>query len=184
MMKNVMAALRRAAEATGAHVAVIHHERKSNGMNARAGENIRGSSTIEAALDLALLFHRPDPSRPIVTIKATKNRILRSVPNVGVILKAESGADKVMTGARCWQVPIDNDPQEDQARDALNDILANGPVSKTDLAKKATAHCGMGINKMRGFIASLIDNGDLLAEETGPGKPIMISLPVLANDEP
>lgn len=72
-MIEVMANLRWLVEETGAAFIVIHHRRKSDAKNGRAGDALRGHSSIEAALDLALLVDRENTSQ-IITIKPTKVR--------------------------------------------------------------------------------------------------------------
>ncbi len=57
-MARVMSNFRRLAEHTGAAVVILHHQRKGNGFKGRAGDTLRGHSSIEAALDLALLIQR------------------------------------------------------------------------------------------------------------------------------
>jgi len=177
LMKNVMAALKHAAEASTAHIEAIHHERKSSGFKTRAGERLRGSSTIEAGIDLALLFER-DGDAPTVTISATKNRILRSFPTLGVTLKTDHELDGVMTAARCWQVPV-ADGDADRVEGEVTAILTErGSVKKTDLAKLAAARAGVGINKARGIVGAMIDAGSLAAaiDDNARGKPVVVSL--------
>lgn len=72
-MIHVMGHLRLVAERTAAAICTIHHERKSTGTGGRAGDAVRGHSSIEAALDLALQVEREEHSN-IVTIKSTKTR--------------------------------------------------------------------------------------------------------------
>lgn len=73
-MTEVMSNLRWLAESTGAAVVVIHHERKGNGTTGgKAGEALRGHSSINAALDLALLVEREGVS-DVVTFRSTKTR--------------------------------------------------------------------------------------------------------------
>jgi len=78
-MSEVMFNLRWLAELTGAAVVVIHHERKSGGFNGRAGDALRGHSSIEAAIDLALKVER-EPYSDLITVKSTKTRGLEVLP--------------------------------------------------------------------------------------------------------
>ena len=70
-MVEVMRNLRWISEATNCVVVVIHHARKGNGAGGREGDRLRGHSSIEASLDLALLVERSDDD---LTIKSTKTR--------------------------------------------------------------------------------------------------------------
>lgn len=73
-MAEVMSYLRVTAERTGAALVVIHHQRKSSGaVGTRAGDALRGHSSIEAALDLALHVVR-EPGENILTVTSTKTR--------------------------------------------------------------------------------------------------------------
>lgn len=78
-MSEVMFNLRWLAELTGAAVVVIHHERKGNGLGGRAGDALRGHSSIEAAIDLALKVER-EPYSDLITVKSTKTRGLEVLP--------------------------------------------------------------------------------------------------------
>jgi hypothetical protein len=69
-MDGPMAALRQLAEATDAAVVVIHHRRKQVQAD-RAGDTMRGHSSIESAIDAGLLVSREDD---IVRVKCTKAR--------------------------------------------------------------------------------------------------------------
>jgi len=56
-----MAHFRQLVEDHSLALILIHHQRKATGTEARAGDRIRGHSSIEAALDVALLVERhPD----------------------------------------------------------------------------------------------------------------------------
>ena len=79
-MRLVMSNLRWLAETTGAAVVLIHHQRKSNGtIGGRAGDALRGHSSIEAALDYALLVDR-EPYSNQITVKSTKSRSREIAP--------------------------------------------------------------------------------------------------------
>ena len=72
-MIKIMSHFRRLAEETEAAIILIHHQRKSNGFTGRAGDNLRGHSSIEAAIDLALHVAREEGSDTI-NMKSTKTR--------------------------------------------------------------------------------------------------------------
>lgn len=73
-MGDVLANLRRVVEDTGAANVTIHHPRKGNGMGGgRAGDNLRGHSSIEGTLDLSLVIER-EPFSDDVNILPTKVR--------------------------------------------------------------------------------------------------------------
>jgi len=72
-MIKIMSHFRRLAEETEAAIILIHHQRKSNGFTGRAGDNLRGHSSIEAAIDLALHVAREEGS-DTVNMRSTKTR--------------------------------------------------------------------------------------------------------------
>lgn len=72
-MVRVMANLRLLAEQTGAAIFVIHHARKGGSNGGREGDRLRGHSSIEASLDLALLIER-EAVGDHITVQSTKTR--------------------------------------------------------------------------------------------------------------
>lgn len=72
-MVPVMNNFRQVIEDTGCAISLIHHQRKTTGNMTRVGDSIRGHSSIEASLNLALLVEREAYSDTI-DIKATKTR--------------------------------------------------------------------------------------------------------------
>jgi hypothetical protein len=72
-MGSILANFRRLVEDTGAATILIHHQRKDSGTNPRVGDRLRGHSSIEAAIDLALLVERA-PQAASVTVQSTKVR--------------------------------------------------------------------------------------------------------------
>ena len=71
-MDKIMGAFRKLIDATGCAVIIIHHVNKSDG-STRKGDRLRGHSSIEGALDLALQIHREERAEE-VTIISTKTR--------------------------------------------------------------------------------------------------------------
>lgn len=79
-MAQVMKNFRWLAERTGAAFLLLHHQRKGGAAGSRAGDALRGHSSIEASLDLALHVVREAQTNQI-TIRSTKTRGV-DVPNV------------------------------------------------------------------------------------------------------
>lgn len=71
-MGTIVSNFRRLSERAACAVTLSHHQRKGE-TNGRAGDALRGHSSIEAGLDLALLVKREDDSETI-SLKATKVR--------------------------------------------------------------------------------------------------------------
>ena len=72
-MVPVMSNLRYVCEWGNCALIAIHHQRKSNGVKGRDGEMLRGHSSIEAALDLALLIER-EAGNSVIKLRSTKTR--------------------------------------------------------------------------------------------------------------
>ena len=114
-MQKPMGGLRWLSEATGAAVAVLHHQRKSNGFNSRSGDTLRGHGSIEAKIDLGVLVARDGFN---ITLTPTKVRGIDFKP-----FSATFGHDNddhhELTSARFWPLEGASDAQvqgkEDQA---------------------------------------------------------------------
>lgn len=72
-MARIMGNLREVAELTGCAIIIIHHARKGGAGQSRAGDALRGHSSIEASVDLALNITRDGDAKQI-TIMSTKTR--------------------------------------------------------------------------------------------------------------
>ena len=72
-MTDIMSTLRNLTEKLETAIVLIHHQRKSSGVAARAGDALRGHSSIEAAIDLALLVER-DEGSALINLRSTKTR--------------------------------------------------------------------------------------------------------------
>lgn len=118
-MQRPMGGLRWLAEATGAAVIVLHHQRKSNGLTTRAGDNLRGHGSIEAKVDLGLLVAREDND---VTLSASKVRGF-DVPTFGATFDYENDDQHELVTARFW--PFDPGQANDDDRANLeSEVLA------------------------------------------------------------
>lgn len=107
-MRLVMSNLRWLAETTGAAIVLIHHQRKSNGaIGARAGDALRGHSSIEAALDYALLVTR-EPYSDQITVKSTKSRSREIAPFTAYFAYTTNGAGDLETAQFYSIEPEDN----------------------------------------------------------------------------
>ena len=87
-MATVLGHLRGVVEDTGAPCILLHHQRKGGtDTNARKGDNLRGHSSIEAALDLAIHVDRQQADGKFqdnVTLTITKARRVHSEPFGGL----------------------------------------------------------------------------------------------------
>ena len=131
-MTAVMAGLRWLAEYAGAAVVVIHHQRKSGpmGKGAREGETLRGHSSIEASLDLALLVMRDEGTNNVI-VKPTKTRDVEVTPFGATFTYAHREGTKELETARFFGLPVishaDKAAEELKARVLL--ALEGGPMN-------------------------------------------------------
>lgn len=151
-MGVVMSQFRQLAEETGAAVVLIHHQRKSNGLTGRAGDSLRGHSSIEAALDLALLIER-EPYAENITIRATKVRGAEILP-FGAHFTYTLKDDGDLLEARFYGLDAD-DNESDAAirREILAALTGDVKLNKKDLTaevKKTLEKIGQ--NRIRTMI--------------------------------
>jgi len=176
-MANVMGHLRRLSEETGAAIVLIHHQRKSaaggdsNGV--RKGESLRGHSSIEAALDLALLVERK-PGEDSIAILPTKVRDFLAHDIIGAHFTYEhTEGSRDLYEARFFSaVAVSKDEAAALAlRSTIRDVVRGQPgISQMALVNEvrdrvaATAGAkAAGVNKVRGTLKKMADDGLLRA---------------------
>jgi len=162
-MIQVMGNLRLVAERTGAAVVVIHHERKSSGTGGRAGDAVRGHSSIEAALDLALQVER-EPHSNVVTIKSTKTRDVDVMP-FGAEFRYEHKPD-IGDLATALFVPyeVEDDTSDHAIEREILSVLADAPLLKqTELIEKVKRQgIEAGKNRIGPIANRLADKGRIV----------------------
>ena len=139
-MKVVMANLRRLAEATGAAVVVVHHERKANGLGGSSLERMRGNTAIAAALDLGLQVEREEGTDTI-RLRSAKIRDFAVEPFAArwtYTHRADSAELETARffGAHVAETGGKHGCDEAAVREAVVEALAAGPLKKTELVDK------------------------------------------------
>jgi len=179
-MANVMGHLRRLSEETQAAVVLIHHQRKSaagsNGDGIRKGESLRGHSSIEAALDLALLIERKQ-GEDTIAIVPTKVRDFLPYDVIGARFTYEHIADsRELWAARFFSFATQS--REDAAiqmlRTVIGEVVRIHPgIDQKSLVDEvrdrlaATSNAKpTGLNKVRGTIKQMADDGILRSAGT------------------
>jgi hypothetical protein len=177
-MAKPMSNLRRLAESCEAAVIVIHHQRKGS-MADRAGDLLRGHSSIEASLDLALLVTR-DGQSPALTIAPTKVRgaSIASSFEAEFTYEHKPGTLDLAT-ARMWGRCIES-PRQREATDiaaAISIAINRLRQSGTATTQKAITNAAIdyisanldikkpGINKVRGVLTEMITDGRVITEQ-------------------
>lgn len=158
-MGKIMSQFRQLAEDTGAAVVLIHHQRKSSGTLGRAGDSLRGHSSIEAALDLALLMEREDYS-DTVTLRATKMRGADVLPFSAKFTYKHDERGELETAKFFGIAALDNKSGAAIEREIIT-ALQDAALNKTDLveatreALKDENGKSPGINRVRDMIDRL-----------------------------
>lgn len=166
-MIAVMSNLRMLTEETGAAVIIIHHQRKSNGIGGRAGDSLRGHSSIEASIDLALQVEREQDS-DTVTIKSTKTRGVDVLPFSAVLTYTHrDGSDDLETAKFYGLATEDNTSAKAIEREILG-ALQGETLNQISLAKAAKERLPeVGINRIKDLINRLEKNKKIGSKE-GP----------------
>jgi len=161
-MGNVMSNLRRLAEGAGAAVVVIHHQRKSAGFNSRAGETLRGHSSIEAALDLALLIEREEHAEN-VKISATKIRGADVLPFGAVFAYDHRPGTSELLQFQFYGVEVADLASNAAIRRAILETVETKPgIAKGDLTSQVKESVpDVGLNRIRGQVDYLAGEGRL-----------------------
>lgn len=147
-MITVMSNLRYVAEETGAAVVVIHHQRKGIN-NGRAGEQLRGHSSIEGAIDLALHVKREENSN-VVMLSSTKTRDV-DVEHFGAEFRYEHKPGTTELLEACF-VPFEvEDVSSERAIEAvLIDIMKNNnDFTQKEAVTAAKEKLRAGVNHIR-----------------------------------
>lgn len=166
-MTSVMSNLRWVAEWSSCAVIAVHHQRKSNGFKNREGETLRGHSSIEAGLDLALLVDRGDATSLTVDVRATKSRGATFVERGASFAFTWKPNTQELATAKFFgtEASTRNNPKAQEANDiqeAILDALKTGPLNMSQLAA-ATSYTR---RKLRPVLDKL-RNSAMISEQPG-----------------
>ena len=170
-MIQVMSNLRRLAETTGTAVVVIHHQRKGSGSSdSRKGDSLRGHSSIEAALDLALRIEREEES-PFVVAVPTKVRGPDIHPFGAYFTYEHHPGTQDLSAARFWGYKVVVPGSYQQILDELTERLQDGPQPKTELTKSVAANLDkVSQKKARDVVERCVREGKLREQEEQEGR--------------
>lgn len=176
-MSQVMGNLRWIAERTGAAVVVIHHQRKAGtgSDKIRKGETLRGHSSIEAALDLALVVERLEGTERVAVVP-TKQRGFNS-PAFGArfTYKHREGSYDLET-ARFFSEKIETEQERENKeieftiKSELRKMQQAGQQPNkgalVDAVRDSLSLHGAapGVNKVRGVLAQLERDGAITVQ--------------------
>lgn len=168
-MTQVMGALRIVAERTNAAVIVIHHQRKGGSNGGRAGDAVRGHSSIEASLDLALHVVR-EPDSNEIGIRSTKTRGVDVPQIIARFNYTHRAGTHDLESAWCDGVPSvrGDNPITEAIRIALRDAEPHG-MTKGRLvdAVHEMLNGEEGVNKIRNWVSEMVVVSKEIIEESG-----------------
>lgn len=170
-MAGVMGNLRSIAEDAECAVIMIHHQRKSSGTDngTRKGETLRGHSSIEASLDLALLVERKD-GEDHVTIYPTKVRGYRMFESIGAWFDyGHHPGTRDLSRARFYRRAVMTKAERETASlrsSIMAEVLAQPGIEQKVLVDAvrdslAVLDKAPGINKVRGTLKLMAEDGQL-----------------------
>jgi hypothetical protein len=162
-MGTVMANLRRLVEDLGVVLCVIHHQRKAKGDNTHAGDQLRGHSSILAALNLALRVDR-QPGSDTVTLESTKSREVPVEP-FGAILRYKHREETTdLSAARFWGTTVKDHASDRAIAQAVLGAVTEQPLMNQSHLIKAVRPLvdGVGDKRIIGIIDKLVNEGKLI----------------------
>lgn len=171
-MTEVMGNLRKLAEWSGSAVVIIHHQRKGS-MADRQGDLLRGHSSIEAALDLALLVNREkQDSRLTITPTKVRGASIASSFGAEFTYTHKPGTHDLATAkffgvAIATAKEIENQEIANAVTIVLNRLYNKGePVDQKRLVEVTQSYIETdteikkpGRDKVRGIIEMMVDDG-------------------------
>lgn len=173
-MSQVLSKLRWLSEETQSAVIIIHHQRKSSGTMANSApksETLRGHSSINAMLDMALLVER-NGREDAVLITPTKVRDYQDFESFGALWTFEHvPGTKQLASGRFWSKPVAN--TEEAINIAIRAHIKNELRGKGWMAAKVIRDLvrdrmaakpggkAPGVNKVNGLMREMAEDGTI-----------------------
>ncbi len=182
-MIQVMGNLRLIAERTQAAVTVIHHQRKMQGRksDARQGDALRGHSSIEASLDLALQVEREANSESVI-VRATKARGADVKPFGALFIYDQKPGTHELETARFYGLDSAVAASDKAIVDAILEAIEgapNGSMKQSEIVKAVKEEVeDVGQNRIRAILAKMESNGEIVCStSSGKSHAKLYSLP-------
>lgn len=169
-MVPVMANLRYVCEWANCALVVVHHQRKGNGSKGREGETLRGHSSIEASLDLALLIEREKNSAEI-RLRSTKTRGADVQERGAIFTYQHKPGTQELEQAAFYGIDITpSNPLVLLPDDILQVVTDDGPLNQSEIVKKVQGMDGAYTrHKILDELKRLVMKS-LITEKPGPSK--------------
>jgi len=166
-MVGVMAGLKNISEETGAVVNPIHHQRKGGTeKSARAGDSLRGHSSIEAQASLALLITREE-GESTITIQSTKTRGVDVYPFGAEFSYEWKPGTKDLYTAKFWGSAVEDTTSSHAIELAIVGALEVEPLNQSNLMAAVKARGITNHMKIHKVIKNMEQSKSI---KTTPGK--------------
>jgi hypothetical protein len=176
-MSGVMRNLRKLVEDTYSACVIIHHQRKSKDTKEnRAGESLRGHSSINAAIDLALHIERMAER---VTIESTKTRGMEVLP-FGAEFTYTSRVDGELETARFRGFPVESRTNGNKAAieaTILTILQEKRQLNQSKVIEEAQKRGYKGKETVRKSLEALVADGRVIMKEGTSKNAKLYSLP-------
>lgn len=173
---KVMSALRQVALQAPAAFVVIHHQRKGNGARARDGESLRGHSSIEAALDLALLVERK-PDAASVKLRSTKTRGPDVAERAAIFTFQHRAGTSDLEQARFYGMDAPkNGPSADDLERAILDTLETTALNQSKIVEAVSKQEKLWTRQVIRDALSSMEARGLIRSVIGPRKSLVYSV--------
>ena len=137
---------------------------------------MRGHSSIEQSLDLALLVER-EPYSDIITIKSTKTRGLEVLP-FSSVFTFEKNNDDSLNESCFYSVESEDNESNNAIEREIKIVLKDNPLNQTSLTSAVKAKLdGVGLNRITNQIRKMEAN-DQIRVTVGAHNAKIYSLPV------
>lgn len=175
-MVRVMSNLRAFAEVYKIACVVIHHQRKGNGNGKeRAGESLRGHSSINAAVDLALQLKGSDGLGE-VTLTSTKSRG-KELAAINARFTFTPRPDQELDTARFYGTAPSKEVAEQRAISLAVQVIAeHGPMNKSSLTQHLETY-NISKGKARKAIKDCVQANKLSEAKGSVCNELIYSLP-------
>lgn len=159
-------------------VLLTHHERKEGSKKSSAGNRMRGSSDILAAID-SLLVIRKESKESNILVEHAKSRLDEQRDSFEI--EVESSENAVVLK---YLGIVQTENKELRARKTLIEILKNSTekVSKSDLISQAQKQGGVGEKGLKKILQDMTSKGEVLLEQ-GPKNTKWCVLPKEMSEE-
>jgi hypothetical protein len=165
--------LRTLSERTDAAVVLSHHPRKDTGFKTKNGDNLRGFSGINGAIDRGIYISR-EPGTDSITLRSEKTRDVW-IPPFGATFTYTHKPGTIDLETACFygiavvgSMLVTPQNIEDEILEILNNPANQAGLNQTKLVKEVRdAYQNAGVNTIRNCINKLANTG-MIKETSGP----------------